>query len=628
MATERIEIIIEGKDKASGALSSIQSGLGGIATVAGGILTAGILTKVGQGFVNLGKSAIDSVGHVQALEIGMESLIARQKMYQQQGDMIVATGVNLADAMDMAKDETQDLLGFVEKLAIVSPFETKDIELVTRLGLGAKFSTGFVKELSAAFLDYAAGVGITSTNLGFAADQFIQIKKAGKLTAIDLRQLRRLGIDLAEIIGVKMGMSVEEFNDKVEDSPELMDQLFQSFVEFSNETFSGAAERMSKTIPGMMSTAHDLVEVGSRNLFRPIIEALTPTFSGILDEFSSFVTGPKIKILGKLLGGAITGAMEGDFKWAIANLGGVLATLGMEPEKVTAFTNSLEGLVGTIQNLAGAFKKGGIGGLASAIGLTPESLGTAWDTAMTGLLDLIVQSWPQVQTTLSTLGGQFWSWLSTDVIPAANLALDNLTASIVEWSADPDTQTQLGILGQNVGTMLIDGIAESPALVGLGFRLLGKLFSISLDLQEGMNNIGSGLATGIAHGIIEGLGLEGVPAAIAAGIEAALAKAIQLVNPVAFIMGTIREGFGSVETLAGLIPKESGPVRPYQSGGVVPGPIGSPQLGLLHGGETVVPTHQGPMTVVVPVYLNGREIARALGQQANRQSGTGAGIRL
>jgi TP901 family phage tail tape measure protein len=54
----------------------------------------------------------------------------------------------------------------------------------------------------------------------------------------------------------------------------------------------------------------------------------------------------------------------------------------------------------------------------------------------------------------------------------------------------------------------------------------------------------------------------------------------------------------------------------FDKGGIVPGPIGSPQLVLAHGGETILPTHKGGgfgaaggvLTVEVPVYLDGRKV--------------------
>lgn len=51
----------------------------------------------------------------------------------------------------------------------------------------------------------------------------------------------------------------------------------------------------------------------------------------------------------------------------------------------------------------------------------------------------------------------------------------------------------------------------------------------------------------------------------------------------------------------------------FQFGGIVPGPIGTPRLAVVHGGETVLPTHRssgGSMTIVVE--MDGRQTAKAV----------------
>jgi hypothetical protein len=70
----------------------------------------------------------------------------------------------------------------------------------------------------------------------------------------------------------------------------------------------------------------------------------------------------------------------------------------------------------------------------------------------------------------------------------------------------------------------------------------------------------------------------------------------------------------------------------FDMGGVVPGPKGAPTLALVHGGETIVPTHKGgqvssgPQQIVVPVYLDGKKIAEAATPYlaADRRSRTGS----
>ena len=215
---------------------------------------------------------------------------------------VVKQVMDFSEASRIAREQVQDLLRWIERTAIISPFGTEQVQLVAKLGLAAGLSAEQVKDFTRAFLDYAAARGIASSNLAFAADQFLQLRKIGKLTAIDLRQLRRLGINVEKVLFAKLGMSVEEFNKKVAQSPELMDKLFSAFVEYAEEVSPGALERFANSIPGILSTAQDAFEVGAKRMFRPLLEAVSPAIGQLVRRLADFVTGPEIERIGEMLG--------------------------------------------------------------------------------------------------------------------------------------------------------------------------------------------------------------------------------------------------------------------------------------------------------------------------------------
>lgn len=78
MPDYRISIIVDGKDNASGMLNGIGGGLGSIATIAGGILSAGFIEQIGQGIADIATYAFDAVGQIQMLTMGLESLAAAE----------------------------------------------------------------------------------------------------------------------------------------------------------------------------------------------------------------------------------------------------------------------------------------------------------------------------------------------------------------------------------------------------------------------------------------------------------------------------------------------------------------------------------------------------------------------
>jgi len=326
-----VAIILNARDRASGVLGKFGGTLGRIAEFAGGTLLAGGLRATAGAISAIGRSAIESVGNAQALEMGLQGLLTEALMYERATNGIYHQTLSFGDASELASEQVQSLLSYIEQTAIVSPFETTQVEQVARIGLAARLSADQVKEFTGAFLDYSAVHGITSSNLSFAAEQFLQLKQAGALTTIDLRQLRRLGIDISRIVGIDMSSSLEEatarfgelspaaqevfsgmdldvkaFNAAAADSPEMIDAIFQKFILLSEEGTAGAAERMAGTVTGMLSTFKDIGEVGSRRLFRPIIEAVSPTVAGILERLSALATGPELAALGEQAGAWLT----------------------------------------------------------------------------------------------------------------------------------------------------------------------------------------------------------------------------------------------------------------------------------------------------------------------------------
>jgi phage-related protein len=325
-------------NRAKGTVSRVLGGIGGsikrIFEFAIGNLVAGGIRQISRALGQLVSNASQAVGRAQMLEKQLQGLLTEQLMYARNADGIYQQVRSFGEASEIAAGQVGDLLEFVSQLALASPFETTQVEEIIRLGIAADLTADKVTGFTAAFLDYAAVHGITSSNLAFAADQFLQLRKAGTLTSIDLRQLRRLGIDVAKILGSQLGMSVEQFNAAVKESPELMDDLFDSFVNMASGGAAGAAADMAKTMDGQMATMADIIELGSRNLFRPIFEAISPLTARMLGKLSDFATSDKLKQIGIDAGFVISNAivgvtalLKGDDLVAISSFGSIVEKL-------------------------------------------------------------------------------------------------------------------------------------------------------------------------------------------------------------------------------------------------------------------------------------------------------------
>jgi hypothetical protein len=83
-----------------------------------GYLSAQVFTRVVGGFAELGREAFNSVASFESLGMTMQTLVARELRNTSDG------ALSMSDALVQAGGMTEELLGWLEKLAIQSPYAT------------------------------------------------------------------------------------------------------------------------------------------------------------------------------------------------------------------------------------------------------------------------------------------------------------------------------------------------------------------------------------------------------------------------------------------------------------------------------------------------------------------------
>lgn len=613
----------------SGILGGIGSALGGVATVAGGIITANLFGKMADGITSFVGNSISAIDQAQQLEMGLNALMTSNLLYEKSiQDVTVAqtkelmtegefaqkqaeltaklnlqrasmqeqkerirqlteqwganglatieaqarleqmavqiqateqdlTGLtrtqttyatstetsykqvrSLAEAQKLAAQQTKELQRFVEDLAVVSPFEEGQVALVSKLAAGAGLGVDAIKNFTTGFLDLSAAVGITSENLAFAGDQLLQVAKVGKLTTIDLRQLRRMGIDLEKIIGTQMSMSIDEFNAAAEKSPEIFNQLFDAVGKFSASNFPGAAKKMATSVSGLKSTFSDLVKVAGRRLFEPLVETLTPTISTLLDNFGGLISGGDLTNIGLqmadmvnrglIVGRVLSGAFErGGISGVVTAIGNMLKSawpdiqamlgqgainiaglLGISPEVITQ-AQEFFGQITSIFQQVQAGEGGNLlqGWASQIIASIPGVLGNL----VSSVSQWLVNDWPKIQETLNGWADQFWEWTKTAASNATQF-LAGLSVAVLNWAYSPEGQTQIAAAGDALGKSLIVGLQQS----GQNTEALGQVL---LTLAQGLSVaavavagtliiVGGQLVANIVAGMAEKFGVQ------------------------------------------------------------------------------------------------------------------------
>ena len=200
------------------------------------------------------------------------------------------------------------------------------------------------------------------------------------------------------------------------------------------------------------------------------------------------------------------------------------------------------------------------------------------------LQGVLSAAWPGIQAEVNTWPARFWGWLTdpgSGLIAQATTQLGGLTDAIRNWSTSSETKKAMESIGEGIGAAIVGGIK--------------LLFGKKETGEEVWSNFGENLvrttgtlttaivrsATSIVTGLIKSIAKElGKPEW---GEE--LAKAIRNIVETSFLMVLSR-------LMAGEQPIGGTRLPGYATGGVVPGPLGAPQLAVVHGGETIIPAGQ------------------------------------
>jgi hypothetical protein len=184
-------------------------------------------------------------------------------------------------------------------------------------------------------------------------------------------------------------------------------------------------------------------------------------------------------------------------------------------------------------------------------------------------------------------------------------------AKISEWVNSDEGQGQLNKLGQNMGNILADGIKfafsndkkMAELMTAIGGAILRAVPLITETLYKAGGEIFAGILKGVSGGNIS--------SGTASGIGNGLMGAI---NPLGSTVNSIQQ-----------ISKGLG----YADGGLVPGPLGAPQLAMVHGGEMILNQSQqqalGSATINIYDARDPSAVARAVDNVLKQRFGMARG---
>lgn len=380
MTTYTLQIIVEGKDHASGPLSGISSALGGMGTIAGGILGADLLRNIASGIFNVGAQAVGATANFQAMTIGMESLLARELRVND------AT-LDLSTALGRAAPMAQDLLKQIKDLSIRSPYEMGTVQDTFRLAMAFGFGSQEAMSFTRGILNMGAGIGASNEMLGRMAYNFAQIRMQGKVTAVDIRQLAMAGFDLNSAlkdIGSQFGLTINDYNDfneAIASGKIKWEDFATAFEKYADKNFGGAAARMSQSLNGLKSTFNDFFLMTMPALLGPAAEVVTGFLNNILSKLMAFADSGQLEVWGQALGAGLENAIKGLGFFAQAfSLAGLDAFAGFDPEALQRLFNIPPGAAQIISGIAAALREtfSLITGLMPIVSMALQNFGLFW----------------------------------------------------------------------------------------------------------------------------------------------------------------------------------------------------------------------------------------------------------
>lgn len=343
MTTYNVEIVINGRDNASGPLRGAGGALGNIAQIAGGILSAQLFVQIGQQLMGMARDAFAATAEYERMGMAMTSLVARELRHKD-------ANLSMGEAMTLAGDKAGELLRWIEKLAISSPFDAQSIATSYRQFLTFGFGSEQAQKLTQVLVDMSAGAGLGAAEMDRISYALGQINQTGKVLTLDLRQLMNAGVPVVDILN-SMGFSLEDVSKGLVKSSDFLD----AFTKMMGTDFQGAAAAQATSWAGLANSLSDIKKIGLREFFSSTFEAVQPYVAKFVALFSDDKFQETLRMMGKPIGNFVGAFFEMISRLKSEGIAGVLDVLyNLVPANIgNALMTAINGAVDIVANSGG-----------------------------------------------------------------------------------------------------------------------------------------------------------------------------------------------------------------------------------------------------------------------------------
>ena len=525
------------------------------------------IKKTGSKFSGLGKVGVTALKGIGTAFVGLASaagagVAAVAKMgieYNAQMQSYQTAFTTMLGSAEKAQKLTDDL----KEMAAATPLAMTDLadasQILLAFGSSAEELPDQLKRLG----DVAQG---DAQALGTMATAFGRIQSNGYASLEEINMMIDQGFNPLNIIAEQTGETMAEVRDRVSAGEVSFEELSNALQIATDEggQFFNAMQNQSETFEGQMSTLEDnlsaLAGTLTEDLFGSLAENTLPQVNAWVDEL-------------------MTAAEEGGVEGAVEASGSILtemitSLLNGAPQMIETATSLVQSFLGSIRDNGPEVVDGAIGVVMSLISGFIECLPDLIDTAATlvaSLLAGIGDHLPEILEMGVRLVAAIIEGLIT-AIPRLVVGALDLISSIITAFGDVDW-LQLGV---NIVVGIIDGIkSRASSLMDSIRHMAANALEAAKDFF-GIHSPSRVMREQVGHPIAEGMaeGMEDAPGIDAASKELSKRALSSLTADVNYNL-----------------PDVAGYTRALTAD---------------FGG-----TYRASTAITVPLYLDGREVARA-----------------
>lgn len=428
-----------------------------------GTIAGNAIVSFGRSLTQFGSHVLEIVTFFERLELSVSFFAARSF---QAGE----ASLSFNDALAAGAKEAQGLLIWLQRLAVASPFTTRDVGILFRTAQAYGLTRKEAEQLTPLLLDFAAAAGLDEDILQRLALAMGQVRARGKLTGEEVRQLGNSGIPIRDILVKALGIANEEFDELLESGAFTSDVVIPAIIDALKD-FEGAGERVAfGTIGGIVSAFQELREIGIAKFFIGLLE---PLKKGFQDLFA-VLNQPRVLAFAQVLGQELGVNLRNGIASLVASIQGLIgAWQALDPvmqQQIIVFAAATAGalaLIATFGLLTAA-----LGVLLHPVTLIATSVGflvSEWTSGFAVLRSITSRT---ARAVGSALNG---------IVRAISNALNGLVDFLAETTdALLGSTADFVSFGFNIGASLAKGIIASGSVLAGALGSIGNLLSFWL----------------------------------------------------------------------------------------------------------------------------------------------------